>query len=144
MGGGACSGQPMCVCVCVFGVGEGPCGGQGLQEEGGAGRGKAGPVKCSTSNLKRVTRFLVTHFKCDICYVQRAARVVAANHLMLLQTNNANCCCGYSPPPPAAATTHHCTPTGPSGRTALHTAVSRGSKEVAELLLANGADINAV
>jgi hypothetical protein len=33
---------------------------------------------------------------------------------------------------------------GPSGRTALHTAVSRCSREVSELLLANGADINAV
>lgn len=34
-------------------------------------------------------------------------------------------------------------PAGPSGRTALHIAVSRSSKEAAELLLSKGADINA-
>lgn len=33
---------------------------------------------------------------------------------------------------------------GPSGRTALHIAVSRSSKEAAELLLSKGADINAM
>jgi hypothetical protein len=34
-------------------------------------------------------------------------------------------------------------PAGPSGRTALHIAVSRSSKEAAALLLSKGADINA-
>jgi hypothetical protein len=33
-------------------------------------------------------------------------------------------------------------PSGPNGRTALHIAVSRSSKEAAELLLSKGADIN--